>query len=316
MVIFRKWVMPLLFLVGVLAIGASLLKLAFFDGEDNSPTNPDFNLENQVVEVTKGSLVNTMDFSGTVTSNAQIKVKSTFDGTVTKVHVQNGQKITNGQVLATIKKFSGGSTNIVASSSGEIVSIDLVINQGVSVGMEVATIQPDRYHLVAPVQAIQLYRLLNVPASGTISVQGGPAPFECTALRVTTSSEGGASIQCSIPADQMVFPGLPASLSITVDAVEDTLVIPATAVRGGAGSGIAYVVTDVESQTWEERTVELGISDGFQIQVLSGLSEGELILEYAPGVVTQPGIDPGCWTDDFGNIICDGGFMPEPGIVR
>jgi len=308
--------MPVLFLVGVLAIGASLLKLAFFDGEENSPTNPDFNLENQVVEVTKGSLVNTMDFSGTVTSNPQITVKSTLDGTVTKVRVSVGSKVTKGQVLATVKKFSGGSTNIVASSSGEIISIDVLKNQGISIGSPVVVIQPDRYHLVAPVQAVQLYRLLNVPSNGTIFVQGGPAPFECSALKVSTSNEGGANIQCSIPAGELVFPGLPATLSITVDAVEDTLVIPATAVRGGAGSGIAYVVIDAETQTWEERTVELGISDGFQIQVLSGLSEGELILEYAPGVVTQPGIDPGCWTDEYGNIICDGGFLPEPGIVR
>ena len=60
----------------------------------------------------------------------------------------------------------------------------------------------------------------------------------------------------------------------------------------------------------EERTVTLGLNDGVNIEVTSGLTEGETILQFVPGaaagggdggVIIDPGVDPG-FTDGGGVV--------------
>jgi hypothetical protein len=46
----------------------------------------------------------------------------------------------------------------------------------------------------------------------------------------------------------------------------------------------------------EERPVTLGLNDGVNVQVTSGLEEGEMILQFVPGAAAGDGgviIDPG-----------------------
>jgi membrane fusion protein, macrolide-specific efflux system len=52
----------------------------------------------------------------------------------------------------------------------------------------------------------------------------------------------------------------------------------------------------------EPRPVTLGLNDGFNVEVVEGLAEGELVLQYVPGAVALP--TDGCFVDDMGNEIC------------
>ena len=77
-----------------------------------------------------------------------------------------------------------------------------------------------------------------------------------------------------------------------------------TAVQGAADTGVVYVIGADGEQ--EERTVTLGLNDGVNIEVTSGLSEGETILQFVPGAAAGGG---------DGGVIIDPGFTDGGEVV-
>ncbi len=55
--------------------------------------------------------------------------------------------------------------------------------------------------------------------------------------------------------------------------------------------------------TTAERAVALGLTDGTQVQITDGLTEGEEILEFAPGAMAP--VDDGCTVYPDGSMYCD-----------
>ena len=101
-----------------------------------------------------------------------------------------------------------------------------------------------------------------------------------------------------------MFAGLAAQLTIAGGLAENVLVVPITAVEGSAGSGIVHVMT-ADGAT-EERTVSLGLNDGTNVQVVEGLAEGDMVLQFIPGAPAQPGqMDAnGCVIQPDGSAMC------------
>ena len=86
--------------------------------------------------------------------------------------------------------------------------------------------------------------------------------------------------KCAIPSDQKVFAGLKVTMDVTAGEATDVLVVPVSAVEGRYQQGTVYLPSDDGTQT--KAQVELGLTDGRVIEVKSGLSEGEEILEFTP----------------------------------
>jgi macrolide-specific efflux system membrane fusion protein len=79
------------------------------------------------------------------------------------------------------------------------------------------------------------------------------------------------------------------------------LTVPTTAVEGGSGTGVVYLV-GADGAT-EPREVTLGLSDGISVEVTGGLAEGDMILQFVPGAPADPGmIDPGMGEGGFVEI--------------
>jgi multidrug efflux pump subunit AcrA (membrane-fusion protein) len=125
----------------------------------------------------------------------------------------------------------------------------------------------------ADVVTVPLTAVRGTVTDGIVWVSaGGPAPGAPAPDRST--SDGGAAV------------GGPAS--------------PApgegSAAAGPAGPGVPGVPGgSVSSGPSEERKVQLGLNDGSRVEVVSGLSEGEFVLEFIPGAPAQvqPGLQPG-----------------------
>src|SRR5690606_31445673 len=219
------------------------------------------------------SVVNELSLSGNIARDAAYPVRSEINGTVTGVHVGEGASVTAGQVLFTVKQdYPEKLIDITAPEAGELSEIAVVKGQSTAVGADVVTITPARYHLLATVEPVQLYRLVNAPSEATVTITGGPAPFACTGVAVQVSAEGTASVRCALPGDQTVFAGLPAQMDLALGEVDDAVVIPVTAVQGGAGSGVVWVDAGDGSDP-EERTIALGVNDGAMVEVTEGLEE-------------------------------------------
>jgi macrolide-specific efflux system membrane fusion protein len=322
----RKWVFPIVGLVVAAAIAAALIKLAFFGtsvagagGEE-----PTGGFVDPQVPVMIGTISNDVVLSGTVKADDAVPVKAPLDGTITSVDVSVGWVVTAGQQIGVVKGFNAAgrtvSVAITAPVAGTISALKIVPNQQTTAGTAVAQIAPPGFYVTASVQPADRYRLVGAPTEAMVTVTGGPAPFTCTNLTVTTPLAGadsgsgddpgtgdpgagsGTTARCVVPADVTVFPDLVAQVTISAGVAENVLIVPVSSVLGAAESGVVYVVVDPETGETEERPVTLGLSDGINVEIVDGLEEGELVMQFVPGA---PAGDPGM-PPEGGVIIMEG----------
>jgi multidrug efflux pump subunit AcrA (membrane-fusion protein) len=305
-IVWRRWIFPLLLVVVLAAGAAALVKIAFFPDHTVAQVSPEASITDPVVAVERGSVVNELSLSGNVARDEDYTVRSEITGTVTAVHVGEGATVAAGQKLFTVKQDEPKKDiDVLAPEAGEVSEIALVKGQTTSVGTETYKITPARYHVLATVEPVQLYRLVNAPTDASVTITGGPAPFTYTGVRVEVSAEGTASVRCAVPADQVVFAGLPAALDLALGQVDDALVIPVTAVQGGSGTGNVWVDSGDGSDP-EERAVTLGVNDGTIVEIVSGLEEGESIRQFVPGFVAP--VQENCYEIAPGVEQCDTGM--------
>ena len=194
--------------------------------------------------------------------------------------------------------------DVYAPTTGTI-NYSVIKDQETTVGTSIASISTGTYSATGTISASQQYQLTQAPTSATLTIKSGPAPFACGNLKIGTgtasaptnstaapkdttdaSSGDGTTVQvrCAIPADKKVFPGLKATISIAVGEAKGALTVPLTAVQGNYATGKVWLVPDPTKPTKTvETTVKLGINDGNQIVVTSGLKEGDSILQFVPG---------------------------------
>jgi len=345
--VWRKWVFPILRIVVFAVIAAALVKLAFFADAsgDAAPAVPTGSITDPVMTVERGSIVNDVAIQGAVSADAAVAVKAVAAGTVDELFVSEGSVVSEGDLLYDIKVETprdpvetvgaDGSVEIsqpkpvisfekvFAPTGGTLSSLTVLHGQAVAVGDVGGQVAPSTFSATGTLEPAQQYRLLDRPSEATVTISGGPAPFTCTDLTITTplagesssgssgndvggGAGGGTAVRCAIPDDVTVFAGLAAEITIPAGQADDVLVIPTTAVDGGAQSGIVFVTSPDGDQ--EERPVTLGLSDGSRIEVVDGLEEGETILQFTPnGSAPMNGDD--CYDDGSGAVICAGGMM-------
>ena len=85
------------------------------------------------------------------------------------------------------------------------------------------------------------------------------------------------------------------------------LLVPTTAVKGDYESGAVWKI--VPGQEPQRTQVKLGLSDGFMVEVKSGLQAGDEILEFIPGQEKE--LDPYAEMDGSGGE-GDGSQVPAP----
>jgi HlyD family secretion protein len=77
--------------------------------------------------------------------------------------------------------------------------------------------------------------------------------------------------------DQVLRPGTTAQIAITAQTVKDGLVVPAAALLNAKGDAAQVMVVDSQSQA-SSRDVKTGITSGQQVQIVSGLKPGEMVV--------------------------------------
>lgn len=317
MIVLRRWVWPGLKFLVFAAIAVALVRLAFFAAEPpEADAVPTGQIQDPTVTVTKGDISNDVEATGTIRSVASTPVRATVAGTVNRVFAANGTHVEQGAAVIDVRVETpvdgvaeDGSTlppkvtfsTVVAPAAGTVSGLDLVQQQPVEIGTVVARVAPESYRASATLQAAQLYRLVDRPSEATVTVKDGPAPFTCTNLSLTSAStvdssaddqsgqdgsgsdgsNGGTQLQCDVPGDVTVFPGLEVTVAVPAGKADAVLTLPTTAVQGSAQKGLVTVVSKDGAR--EQREVELGITDGEQVEVKSGLAEGDEVLQFVPG---------------------------------
>jgi multidrug efflux pump subunit AcrA (membrane-fusion protein) len=78
-------------------------------------------------------------------------------------------------------------------------------------------------------------------------------------------------------ANQQLRPGTTVQIAITAQTIKDALVVPAAAVLNAKGDAAQVMVVDSQSQA-SSRDVKTGIATGQQVQIVSGLKPGEMVV--------------------------------------
>jgi len=328
MTIARTWVFPILRILLFAAVAIALVKIAFFPDvvEDNNPAVPSAEIVEPQIEVTLGTVQNDVSLSGTVNADSAVPVPATLSGEVQQIFVKQGQKVKkdarivllSAEVINDKGEVSTQTRTVRATKSGTISSLTALKGQTFAIGEPLAQIAPSSFSISGSIPPEQLYRLLKQPKEAQVTINGGPAPFTCTGLAITSplegatdengeSAGGGPTVSCKVPKGVRVFAGLTADIVITGGIAENVLVVPMTAVEGVAETGNVYVVVDGAEP--ELRAVTLGLNDGINVEIVEGLEEGETILQFVPGAQSG-GPDDGmggeeCFDDGSGNIICE-----------
>ena len=77
--------------------------------------------------------------------------------------------------------------------------------------------------------------------------------------------------------DQQLRPGTTAQIAITAQTIKDALVVPSAALLNAKGDAAQVMVVDSQNQA-SSRDVKTGIATGQQVQIVSGLKPGEMVV--------------------------------------
>ncbi|OFI37696.1 hypothetical protein BIU82_07425 [Arthrobacter sp. SW1] len=151
--------------------------------------------------------------------------------------------------------------------------------------------------MAAPGAALQLAAA--APAAVAIP-GGGEAPQD--------NGPATGTLSCAVPSGTEVFAGLGATMTVTAGEAKNVITVPLSAVKGSVKEGIVWMASAPAGDAGgapgagapadgpaggeaaggpvpepEQRRVKLGLSDGTKVEVVSGLAEGEQVLEFVPG---------------------------------
>jgi len=341
----RTWVFPILRLLIIAVIAVSLVKVAFFadTASADDPARPTGEVTEPQIPAALGTITNDVTLPGTVSADPAVPVRANAQGIVDEVFITAGKAVNKGDKIYDIKvetvrdpvettdaegivsvtqpKPLVTFAKVLAPAKGTLSSLGVLPGQSVAVGDTTGQVAPPTFSVSGSLSPEQQYRLVTKPTEASIAITNGPAPFTCTGLTITTplagAGEGGAeagaepgvggtgtTVRCSIPKGVTVFPGLAAEITIAGGKVENVLVVPTTAVRGTTETGIVWFV--LPDGTTEERPVTLGMSDGTNVEVTTGLAEGEMVNQFVPGAVAPD--ENGCVTTPDGGMKCAEGF--------
>lgn len=111
--------------------------------------------------------------------------------------------------------------------------------------------------------------------------------------RIGTTTSGVTNYPIIIQLDtsaSQILPNMAATANIIVEAKSDILVVPASAVQTQDGQSVVRVLEDETERTV---SVEVGISSDTQIEITSGLSEGDIVITGTTSLIqTQEGTSP------------------------
>ncbi len=327
----RKWVFPIIWIVIFSVITAALVKLAFFaePSDTATPEVPTGELIEPMVPVAVGTIRNDVIVDGQVNSDPAKPLRATFAGEVVDVFGDQGDSVKKGKRAVAIRGFTTGSKpkevteTVDYPASGTLSSLTVLEDQSVEVGDVLGQIAPASFNVSGTLAPEQLYRLLEQPDVAQVTVTGGPAPFTCDDLTISTplagadegegsdpgagGGGGSTTVSCDVPREVTVFPGLTAQLALAGGIAENVLTLPVTAVLGSAGTGVVYLAGPDGEPV--ETPVTLGLTDGVGVEITGGVAEGDQVLQFVPGA------DAGVGDGAGGGVFVDGGVI-EGDVVR
>lgn len=204
---------------------------------------------------------------------------------------------------------------LTAPADGTIRDLSALKGQTIAIGDTVASVSPGTYAIVAALTPEQQLQLLDrqISASASLPDSADPVPCQAPSVKENASTAQGsataaatpaadaagtggsdtsggdqqasssaASLRCPVPAGTKIVPGLTVKVAVDLGTASGVLTLPTTAVEGTGTAGTVYTLGDDGKPA--AKKVTLGKRGDDVVEVTGGVSEGEKILRYVPGV--------------------------------
>ena len=239
----------------------------------------------KTVSVVRGTITPTVSTQTTIVPAVPFIISSPENGIFNSA-VELEEKITAGQIIGTVN-----GKELKSPVDGTITSI-APSNESVPSNYPVAIVQYTGFAL--NVEADNFLSTLPEYAElkAKFQVYDGVGPTDMIAVVSPAADENAFTgivpqegiLQCLISQTVDVKSGQSATVVITATTRNDVLILPLSVIAGRQGTGLVTVITPNGERV--ETKVALGVTDGANIEILSGLEEGDVVS------ATPPNLDP------------------------
>ena len=239
----------------------------------------------KTVSVVRGTITPTVSTQTTIVPAVPFIISSPENGIFNSA-VELEEKITAGQIIGTVN-----GKELKSPVDGTITSI-APSNESVPSNYPVAIVQYTGFAL--NVEADNFLSTLPEYAElkAKSQVYDGVGPTDMIAVVSPAADENAFTgivpqegiLQCLISQTVDVKSGQSATVVITATTRNDVLILPLSVIAGRQGTGLVTVITPNGERV--ETKVTLGVTDGANIEILSGLEEGDVVS------ATPPNLDP------------------------
>lgn len=210
----------------------------------------------------------------------------------TKTEKEAQQSTTNNKITAAVSSSSVSSSSTKSSenitegnsdSSIDILQVEIfTIAPSDSMVLSVSVDELDINSVACGQNAvITMDALEDKEFSGTINNVG-----------TTATTSGGSSkytVDITLNKEEGMLQGMSASAIININEANDVILIPSDAISERGGASFVYTGKSDEGQLTDEIQIQTGLSDGTNVEVTEGLSEGDTI--YYTVINSQNGTD-------------------------
>lgn len=239
----------------------------------------------KTVSVVRGTITPTVSTQTTIVPAVPFIISSPENG-IFNTAVELEEKITAGQIIGTVngkelKSPVDGTITSIAPSNESVpsnYSVAIVHYTGFALNVEA-----DNFLSTLPEYA---------ELKAKFQVYDGVGPTDMIAVVSPAADENAFTgivpqegiLQCLISQTVDVKSGQSATVVITATTRNDVLILPLSVIAGRQGTGLVTVITPNGERV--ETKVTLGVTDGANIEILSGLEEGDVVS------ATPPNLDP------------------------
>ena len=225
------------------------------------------------VQATLGSIETYYNFDGLVKAKRVQTITAAQSDKVRTVYVTQNQQVKKGERLY---RLEGGET-VEADIAGEVTGLYVeqggVVTAGDMSSLEIE-LNVDEYDVAAvvPGQAVQV-NVLAPDVSFTGSV---------TALNKNGTASGDLSYYTAtvaFDAVENVYPGMQVSAKVLKEQAENAVLIRQDAVQFDDYNKPYVLVRGADGKSVEHKSVTVGVSDGMNCEITSGLNAGDTVLK-------------------------------------
>lgn len=237
-----------------------------------------------------GSISNSLSFSGSLQLIDSASYTSGASTTVRKVYVEAGQDVSEGDNLV---RLSNGDS-FKAEFDGRVNSLS--VNEGDEVTGGDALVQVADFTHMKVSFRVDEYDIADVAVGQacSVTVTATEQKFESEIASIDYISTAGGSVAyytavAYVDVDEGVYPGMQTTVTIPQEEAENVVILKMDALSFDETNS-AYVYMYNDAGELEEVPVEVGVSNGNYVEIVSGVNEGDEVYVEAKAEAAASGL--------------------------